>query len=328
MRDPIVPINPLPADFEALVAKTRALILRSKSVNTLRGYRADFADWSFWAESHHATAFPAQPEWIAMYLADRSSTLRAATLARRLNAIAFYHRQAGILDSPTYAPLVRATFQGIRREIGTAQTFKQALLTPEIRQMVACCPDTLPGLRDKALILISYALMSRRSETAALTTADVSEVPEGIVVTIRRSKTDPEGAGRTVGIPFGADPTTCPVRALSIYMDKAVIRSGAIFRAIDQKQRVSPVGLHPDSVGFILKRCVARACRKGMRGVKVENVAGHSTRAGGITQAAKNGVQEYAIRSQSGHKPGSKSFNRYIRLGEMFTRNAARGLGL
>lgn len=61
MQDSIVLINPLPADFEALVAKTRALVQKSKSVNTLRGYRADWADWSVWVESHHVTVVPVQP---------------------------------------------------------------------------------------------------------------------------------------------------------------------------------------------------------------------------------------------------------------------------
>lgn len=326
MQDPIVPINPLPADLNALLAKTQAYLAKSKSANTLRGYKADWASFLKWTAAYQLCALPATPVTVALYLTAQSGSKSAATLARRLNAIAFYHRPAGYIDSPTYAPLVRATFQGIKREIGTAQTFKQALLTPEIRQMVTACPDTLAGLRDKALILVSYALMSRRSETAALTTADVSAVSEGIVVTIRRSKTEP--AGRKVGIPYCADEATCPVRALYLYMDRASVRSGAIFRGIDQKQRVSPVGLHPDSVGSILKRCAARACQKGMQGVEVEDVAGHSLRSGGITQAARNGVPEYLIRRQSGHKPGSPTFDRYIRLGEMFTKNAAAGLGL
>jgi integrase len=75
-------------------------------------------------------------------------------------------------------------------------------------------------------------------------------------------------------------------------------------------------------VGYLIKKAAARA------GMQVEKIGGHSLRSGAITQAARNGVPEYLIRRQSGHKPGSKTFDRYIRLGEMFTRNAAAGMGL
>jgi integrase len=85
---------------------------------------------------------------------------------------------------------------------------------------------------------------------------------------------------------------------------------------------MSPLSLHPDSLGYIMKRAAARA------GLRVEDIAGHSLRSGAVTQAARNGVPEYLIRRQTGHKPGSKTLDRYIRLGELFTRNAAAGLGL
>lgn len=325
MQDSIVPLNPPSADLESLIEKTRALVRKSRSANTVRGYRSDWADWTAWAAAHHASALPADPGWLALYLADRSSTLRAASLARRLNAISFYHR-AKNLESPTYHPLVRATFRGIKREIGTAQTFKRGLLSPEIRRIVDHCPKTLAGLRDKALLLISYAAMTRRSETAALKVEDIAAAePDGIIVTVSKSKVDVEAAGRKVGIPYFADETTCPIRALQRYREAAGIVSGFVFRAIDQKGRVSPFGLHSDSVGYIIKRATARA---RLTGVNIEDVAGHSLRSGGITQASRNGVPEYLIRRQSGHKPGSKTFDRYIRLGEMFTKNAASGLGL
>jgi integrase len=322
MKDEIIPLNAPAADFEALVAKARAFVLASKSVNTLRGYRSDWSDWVNWTAAHQLRAFPADSTAVALYLTDRSTTLRASSLARRLNAIAFHHHQAGVLDSPTSAPLVRATFQGIRREIGIAQSFKRALLTPEIRRIVACCPETLAGLRDRALILTSYAMAARRSESAGLTAEDIEAVPEGLLVTIKKSKVDQESAGRKVGIPYGADEATCPVRALTIYMAAAGILSGFVFRAIDQKQRVSPFGLHRDSLGYIYKQAAARA------GMKVEDIAGHSLRSGFCTEAARQNVPEYLIRRQSGHKPGSKTLDRYIRLGEMFTRNAAAGVGL
>lgn len=280
--------------------KTRALIAASKSPNTLRGYQSDWADFLGWTAAHQLCALPAEPSTVALYLTDRSAMLRAATLARRLNAIAFYHKSAGGLDSPTYAPLVRATFAGIRRKIGTAQTFKRALLTPEIRHIVACCLQTLAGRRDKALCLISIAMAARRSEAAALRVDDLEEVPEELLLKVRKSKVDGESAGITLGIPYGVDPSTCPVLALSIYMDKASIVSGFVIRAIDQVGRVSRTGLHPDSVAYILKRAAARA------GLRVTDIAWHSLRSGFCTEAARQNVPEYLIRRQPDSSRGRR----------------------
>jgi integrase len=323
MTNLIVASNPPPADLEALVAKTRALLNNTVSPATKRGYTSDFFhEWKPWAESHNPRVLPAEPEWICLYLADRSSTLKAATLARRLNAISYYHRKANCLLSPTHHPLVRETFKAIRREIGTKQKIKQALRTEDVRKIVACCPDTLAGRRDKALYLISFAGMLRREDSSALRFEGLQFTPEGLVMTLDHGKTDQESRGREVAIVPGVDPVTCPLRALRNWLDEAKISAGPVFRGVDQKERVSPSGLHRDSIGYIIKRAVARA------GMNVASIAGHSLRSGGITTAAGNGVPEYIIRRQSHHNPASKSFHRYIRLAERFSKNASTGLGL
>ena len=301
-----------------LVEKVRALVASSLSASSKRAYAASWADFTAWAEAHRVCALPARPESLALYLADRSSTLKVASLAKALSAVSYVHKSVlGTIDSPTYHPLVRATFKGIRRTIGTQQTMKDPLLSPEIRHIVAACPDTLAGLRNKALVLVSYAAALRRSESAALTVEDLTFCPEGLILAIRRSKTDQEAAGRTVGIPFGKEEITCPVRALHLYIDTAGIRSGAVFRKIDQVGRVSPSGLHRDSIGRLVKTIAARA---GL--TNIDAISGHSLRSGCVTQAARNGVPTYLIKRQTGHK-SSKMLDRYIRLGEMFTRNAA-----
>lgn len=323
MANSIVSLTPSPQDLEALVAKARALLANTVSAATKRGYASDFwGDWKPWAESHHAPVLPAEPEWICLYLADRSATLKAATLARRLNAISYYHRKANCLLSPTHHPLVRETFKAIRREIGTRQTIKQALLTDDVRKIVACCPDTLAGKRDKALYLISFAGMLRREDSAVLQVEGLQFTPEGLVMTFDHGKTDQESRGREIAIVPGVDPATCPLRALRDWLDAAKISSGPVFRAVDQKGCVSPTGLHRDSIGYVIKHAAARA------GMNVAAIAGHSLRSGGITAAAGHGVPEYIIRRQSHHNPASKSFHRYIRLAERFSKNASSGLGL
>lgn len=323
MAQPLpVPSIPTTKHLQELVERTRALLAATISPATKRAYAASWADWLSFAETHQFCALPARPECVALYLADRSSTHRAASLARALSALAHVHHRAAYVPSPTHHPLVRATFKGIRRTIGTAQTMKDPLLSPEIRRMVAACPDDLAGLRNKALVLVSFAGACRRSETAALRIEDLTFSPEGLILTICRSKTDQEAAGQTVGIPWGTDAATCAVRAVRLYIDRAAIGSGALFRKIDQVGRVSPSGLHRDSIGRLIKTIAARAGLKN-----IDAIAGHSLRSGCVTQAARNHVPIYIIQRQTRHKSW-KMLARYIRLGEMFTKNAASGLGL
>jgi site-specific recombinase XerC len=70
------------------------------------------------------------------------------------------------------------------------------------------------GLRDRALLLVGFAGAFRRSELAAIDFTHLSFTEDGLVIDLCRSKTDQEAAGRKVGIPFGKDDGTCPVRAL------------------------------------------------------------------------------------------------------------------
>jgi hypothetical protein len=49
-----------------------------------------------------------------------------------------------------------------------------------------------------------------RSELVALEVDDLGFDSEGVVLTIRRSKTDREGAGATVAVPFAGEEATCP----------------------------------------------------------------------------------------------------------------------
>ena len=198
---------------------------------------------------------------------------------------------------------------------------KAPLLTPDIRRIAKNCPKNLTGVRDRALVLIGYAGAFRRSELAAIEVADLTFSKNGLVIDLRRSKTDQEASGRKVGIPFGANKSTCPVRCLRHFLTKAKITSASVFRGIDRHGHLSSQKLHRDSVRWILKVAAHRSGRK------TEPLGGHSLRAGFATQAAMNGENERDIMRQTGDK-SSVMLARYIRIGQMFMHNAAAGLGI
>ncbi len=180
------------------------------------------------------------------YIADRASTLASATITRRLTSINKAHQAAGFTDSPatTRHFIVGETLKGIRRTIGTAQRGKDPLLSVDIRRIVVARREDVLGLRDSAIVLCGLAGGFRRSELARININDLKFSSDGVVVTVSGSKTDREGAGAEVGLPFGSSPATCPVRALHAWLVAAKITEGPIFPAVGRYGHVSRRGLH------------------------------------------------------------------------------------
>jgi site-specific recombinase XerC len=220
----------------------REFIRASKSESTLRGYTADWREFCAWAEAHSLSPLPSSPEALAAYIAECAGHLKVGSIQRRLNAISEAHKAAG-LESATHSAIVANTMKGIRRTFGTAPDQKAPALTTDVRAMVEVSDTGLIGLRDRALILLGFAGAFRRSELVGLDAADCAFGKDGLVVTLRRSKTDQDGAGRKVGIPYGANPETCPVRTMQAWIEQAGISSGPVFRAINRHGQIGQGGL-------------------------------------------------------------------------------------
>jgi len=300
--------------------QARDFARQSKAENTLRGYRADWRDFCAWSESHGLSPLPAAPETVAAYIAECASRLKVGSIQRRLNAIAEAHKATG-LDSPTAAGMVRNTLKGIRRTLGTAARQKAPTLTDDIRAMVDATDADLIGVRDRALILLGFAGAFRRSELVGLDVEDCTFGKDGLTVTLRRSKTDQDGQGRKVGIPYGSNPETCPVRTLQTWLEQAGIGAGPLFRSINRHGQIRAGRLSGIDVARVVKKLAERA---GLDGAKF---AGHSLRAGHATAAAIAGASERSIMNQTGHR-NVQMVRRYIRDGSLFRENSAGKLGL
>jgi integrase len=246
---------------------------------------------------------------------------KTSTLARRIAAISQVHQVAGF-PTPTGESVVRSVMAGIRRVHGSEQTAKTALSPELLRRLVGGLPDTLRGRRDRALLLIGFAGALRRTELVALEVRDVAFEAEGIVLAIRRSKTDPEASGQLVGIPYSEQKETCPVRALESWLESAHITVGAVFRPIERWSNIiQPRPLEDRRVATLLKELIQRA------GLDPKTFAGHSLRSGLATAAAAGGASERAIMDQTRHK-SVKQVRHYIQRGSLFRDNAAKYTGV
>ncbi|MBK9945537.1 MAG: tyrosine-type recombinase/integrase [Kouleothrix sp.] len=294
--------------------------------NTRRAYRADWTAFTAWCEQQGCAHLPAQPATVANYLAACADgdadhpPLAVATLERRLVAIARAHELAGH-PSPSKDEWVRTVLKGIRRKRRAAQRRVAPIGVTVLRQALAALPETLLGMRDRALLLIGFCGALRRSELVGLDVSDLQVVPEGLILTLRRSKTDQEGEGILKGIPLGANAPTCPVRAAQAWLKAAGIKEGPLFRPIDRHGTVRSKRLNGSDIAVIVKRSVAAA------GFDSDLYSGHSLRAGLATAAAGAGAPTYTIRRQTGHKT-DRMLEIYIREGSLFRDNVVSLLGL
>jgi integrase len=250
------------------------------------------------------------------------SGFKAATLSRRLTAISNAHSVAR-LDCPTSTKhaVVKEVWSGIRRTIGTAQRRKAAATTQCLKRMLAHVPDNTSGTRDRAILLLGFAGALRRSEIVALNVADAVYVPEGLVLTIRRSKTDQERSGERVAIVLGPSPETCPVKALRAWLLKSGISTGPLFRGVDRWGSVGNRALSDQVVALLVKKYV------GPAGLDTTLFSGHSLRAGLATSAAQAGATERTIMRQTRHK-SEAMVRRYIREENLFSQNVSGMVGL
>jgi integrase len=245
---------------------------------------------------------------------------KVSTLAQRMAAIRWAH-EAASLESPTAAKLVRSTMKGIRRGQGTAPNRKAPATVDRLAVMVSYAdPATLKGLRDRALLLFGFASAMRRSELVALTVEDLEETERGLLVTLRRSKTDQEGQGHQRAIPFGRSPETCPVGALNAWIERARIDEGRLFRSVSRHGQVGESkSLSTRAVADVVKHYAALA------GLNPDEYSGHSLRAGFVTSAAEKGRSTERIMDHTGHQSAAM-VRVYTRRVDAFTDHAGEGL--
>lgn len=305
----------------SLAGEARRFASAARSRATRRAYACDWNDFVAWCDRQAVAPLPADPAVIALYLADLAKRAKVATIERRLVAIRHAHKAAGDA-SPTVHVTIRDVMAGIRRELGTFQNRKAALEVCDLRLIVDALPDDLKGWRDRALLLLGFAGALRRSELVALTVHDVQLVREGLEIRILHSKTDQEGTGETIGVLYGSNPATCPVRTLQTWLERATIVEGPLFRQVDRHGRLGSAALTGDSVARIVQRHI-----RTLPGRDASRYGGHSLRAGFATSAAANGASERSIMAQTRHKSVAIA-RRYVRHGSMWREHAGAVLGL
>jgi site-specific recombinase XerD len=310
------PLDGLPAELPAHLAAELAELIddaqryadAAQAINTTRAYASDWKQFEAWCERYQVQRLPAPAAVIALYVTSLAKRgLAVSTIRRRAAAIARAHRQHGHLPAIS-DPRVLTVMEGIARVHGAAPNKKTALLRDPLLELIdRIDTSTNAGLRDRALLLLGFAVGLRRSELVALRVEDLSPSPDGLRIRIARSKTDQRGRGQELLLVYAEPPRPCPVRALRAWLDAAEITGGAIFRRVTRTGAISSL-LTPQTVALIIKKH-ARAA-----GLDPREFAGHSLRSGYATQAARDGHHPTQIAATTRHQD-QRVLAGYIRAG-------------
>ncbi|MCP9947310.1 tyrosine-type recombinase/integrase [Actinomadura madurae] len=320
-------------------AETVARLLEAPSPNTLAAYEHAWGKFAQWCLEQGRVTLPATPQTLADFVVQLIGlSLAPATIDQAIGAIRSRHSRAGYRNEPdTRAAL--DLLRAYRREwvdAGGRVRKARPLLLEGLRAMVSTCdPETPKGARDRALLLLGFNMMARRSELAGLDLADITEHEEGILVRIRRSKTDQAAVGVEVAVPFGQHAQTCAVRAVTHWrevLEERDMTSGPFLRPVDRHGRV---GTERGAAGKARDRLTGKSVSSVVRGrafaaelEHAESYVGHSLRSGAATVAYASRVPVSVIAAHGRWSEKSPVVLGYIRAVDQWQNNPMKGIGL
>lgn len=293
-------IPPAASEYE-IPKEDRAAVLRlvtkSWADNTWRAYVRAWDTFALWCLEAGRTPLIATPATVALFL-EKNAHLSIPVLTHVLAAIRAFHSMVNA-SSPVATDYVSRIWDGIRREQGVApKNAKAPIADAELGMLLARVDrTTVAGLRDAALLLVGFHGAFRRSELVAIDLEHLRDTPGGLGVFIPKSKTDQEGVGYVVGLAKNKeDPALCPVAALDGWLRVSKIQQGPVFVAVSTEGHARKDRLNPASVATLVKKYAEAA------GLDPKRYAGHSLRAGLVTEAYRQGISEAEIMGTTRHQ--------------------------
>jgi len=290
----------LPEHLAKGVKQATELIAARHSIATRIAYETDLREFHAWAAANDLRAFPASVQTVVLYLTHLANRLKPSSLARKVSAIKFEFRQAG-LPSPTDAEPVKALLAGARRTKGLAPRQVSPATIDVIEKLLATCDDSRRGHRDRALIALGFGAALIRSELARVRLEDIEVTDKGLVLTLSKSKTDQEGRGQQVAV---LDGRRLKIKQLlSNWLEASGITTGLIFPLTDRH------------IANIIKS------RARAAGFDDQQFSGHSLRSGFLTSAAESGANLFRMMDVSRHR-SIDSVRGYVRKAQQFEDHA------
>ena len=259
--------------------------------NTLRSYYADARMFVDWCSKKNIETFPINSGALCSYIEHLQPNAAYNSIRRRISSLRRVNKMLGFEDH-TQTEDVYLAIRRLKRSKSLEQQQAVGINHDILIKMIDAQPDTLSGIRNRALLSLSYDFLARRSELVAIRNADLRFTPDGALKgMIRKSKTDQYGRGRLV---FGSERSAKLLRAWFRKKPKDI---EAVFCAINHDQCLARP-ICDRNVNEIIKKSVVKVTRCE-RPNDLE-VSGHSLRVGAAQDLLIKGYDLAAIMRAGG----------------------------
>jgi site-specific recombinase XerD len=267
-----------------LLLETLIRIDGAYAPSTIRAYRSSFARFIQFCEGVDLNPLPAEPQSVAQYISKlTSSGLKSSSIRIIVAAISSIHK-LNLLPDPTQHPAVKIEMRRMHRTLGRYSQQAFGITSPILEKMLCATANNLRGVRDRALLLLAYDSMCRRSELVSLRVSDIHIDTVGDTtqtkIRLRKSKTDQEQQGKWIF------PTKRSADAIRQWIEKAKLTDGYLFRGINNAIDITDE-LKSSQINRIYKRLAKDA--KLPKEI-TDHISGHSMRVGAAQDLLKSGA--------------------------------------
>jgi integrase len=306
---------------------------RKLTDNTRAAYDAQWSAFTTWCAAQGRVALPATPHTVVSYAGHLAELGRSAsTMEQAWAAIVYTHRTSGHgRPSPEARDAYFDVITTHKRDRAVAGKRKRQSAPVTVNAVTAIVAQldvsTLAGLRDRVVVVLGYSGTLRRSELASLDLADLRFTEDGLIVTVRTSKTDKQSAGEAVHLPYGSRGATCPVRTALAWLAALAergITEGPLLRRVRRGDVLDAAGISGPAVNDIVKRLAATVA--DLPGS--DRMTAHGLRAGGPTDMARKGVPTARIAEHGRWSKKSPTVMEYVRTADAWRDNPLIGIGL
>ena len=289
-----------------LLQETIIKIEGAYAPSSIRAYRADFTDFIHFCHDRDANALPAQPSLVVQYICKLTDSGRSsASIRRALCGLSAIHK-LNRFEDPTKDPDVALEMRRMHRKLGRSAKQAGSINLDALVKMLSATDDSIRGIRDRALLLVAYDTLCRRSELVSLQVKDVKiNMKNGIEtssILLRKSKTDQDSTGKWLYLSQRAH------LALVEWMKELPEGQEYLIVGIDRGGRISRSSLGSGQVNRIYKQIARNA---GLNELVIEGISGHSMRVGAAQDLLNSGASMPII-MQRGRWSKTDTVMRYL----------------
>jgi len=250
--------------------KTIIKITGAYAPATIRAYRSDFENFMYFCSENDLPCLPSSSDTVAHFIDKLSDSKHSSAYIRRILAGISTIHKLNYLSDPTSHPEVKLAMRRMHRKLGRFAHQAEGINRELLERLIKSTDSSLLGKRDRALLLLAYDTLGRRSELTSLRIEDIQLNNNRTSILLRKSKTDQDAQGKWLNI----SPITYDI--ISSWIAAANIQSGNIIRGI-RKGNLVTEHLEPGQISRILKRLCKQA---GLTQEQIKNISGHSIRVG------------------------------------------------